>query len=160
MKPGRSGTLFEGHTVSLTAYLRKRLLDLLDEKRVLVWYDAEQAFGEVARTFTAPNNKVVLVGESRLRARRQAYEVFCMRNDASQPSQLKNGSLLIYCPWARGGTDEERCQDPFEGFDRMGAAFGDKEAETFQSLARQAMPERACGDRSALCGRATNAHTD
>ena len=51
--------------MSLTAYLRKRLLDLLDEKRVLVWYDAEQAFGQVARTFAAPNNKVVLVGESR-----------------------------------------------------------------------------------------------
>ena len=94
--------------MSLTAYLRKRLVDLLDEKRVLVWYDAEQAFGQVARTFAAPNNEVVLVGESRLRARRQADEVFCMLNDAGQPSQVKNGSLLIYCPWGRGRTDEER----------------------------------------------------
>jgi len=99
--------------VSLTAYLRKRLLDLLDEKRVLAWYDAEHAFGEVARTFAAPNIRVVLVGESRLRARRQADEVFCMLNDGSQPAQVKNGSLLIYCSWGRGRTDEERRQDPF-----------------------------------------------
>jgi len=43
--------------------------NLLDEKRV--WYDAEQASGQVARTFATPTNKVVLVSESSLRARRQ-----------------------------------------------------------------------------------------
>jgi len=31
--------------------------DLLDEKRVLVWYDAEQACGQVARTFAVPNEQ-------------------------------------------------------------------------------------------------------
>jgi hypothetical protein len=36
--------------------------NLLDEKRV--WYDAEQASGQVARTFATPTNKVVLVSES------------------------------------------------------------------------------------------------
>lgn len=142
--------------MSLTAYLRKRLVDLLDERRLLVWYDGEQAFGQVPRTFAGPNTTVVLVGDSRLRARRQADEVFCGLNDASQPSQVKNGSLLIYCPWSRGRTDEERCQDPFEGFGRVGAAFGDKEAETFQSLARQAMPDRSAEiDRLFADGRPT-----
>jgi hypothetical protein len=35
--------------VSLKAYLNKRLVDLLEEKRVVVWYDGEKAFEEVAR---------------------------------------------------------------------------------------------------------------
>jgi hypothetical protein len=40
--------------MSLTAYVNKRLIDLLQEKRVVVWYDAEQAFGDVAASFAAP----------------------------------------------------------------------------------------------------------
>jgi len=40
--------------MSLTAYVNKRLIDLLQEKRVIVWYDAEQAFGDVAASFAAP----------------------------------------------------------------------------------------------------------
>ena len=37
--------------MSLTPYLKKRLVDLLEEKRVVVWYDSEKAFEEVARAF-------------------------------------------------------------------------------------------------------------
>jgi hypothetical protein len=109
----------------------------------VVWYDGEKAFGEVIRAFAAPNCTVVLSEGSRLRARRQADEVLRRLNDVSQPSSIKNGSLLIYCPWSRGRTDHQLREDPFEGFALVGVAFGDKEAETFQSLARQAMPDRA-----------------
>ena len=45
--------------MSLTAYLKKRLTDLLEEKRIVVWYDGEDAFGEIARTFKAPNSSVI-----------------------------------------------------------------------------------------------------
>jgi len=128
--------------VSLTSYLKKRLIDLLEEKRVVVWYDGEKAFQDIARAFTSPNCTPILAAASRLRARRQADEVLCRLNDSNQPPQAKSGSLLIYCPWLRGRADEQRLQDPFEGFALVGAAFGDKEAETFQSPARQAMPER------------------
>ena len=129
--------------MSLTPYLKKRLVDLLEEKRVVVWYDGEKAFEEVARAFRAPNCTAILAAESRLRARWQADEVLCKLNDTSQPAPAKNGSLLIYCPWPRGRTSEQKAQDSFESFALIGSAFGDKEAETFQSLARQAMPNRA-----------------
>lgn len=129
--------------MSLKAYINKRLVDLLEEKRVVVWYDGEKAFEEVARVFAGPNCTRILAAESRLRARRQADEVLGRLNDMGQPSSVKNGSLLIYCPWPRGRTQEQRLQDPFEAFALVGEAFGDKEAETFQSLARQAMPQRA-----------------
>jgi hypothetical protein len=119
------------------------MMDLLEEKRVVVWYDGEKAFEGVAQGFRAPNCTTVLAADSRLRARREADEILCRLNDVSQPPTVKDRSLLIYCPWPRGRTDDQRREDPFEGFALVGVAFGDKEAETFQSMARQAMPERA-----------------
>jgi len=129
--------------VSLAAYLKKRLIDLLEEKRVVVWYDADAAFEDVARAFKAPSSSVILTQESRLRARREADEVLCRLNDGAAPQQAKNGNLLIYCPWPRGNTEEEKRRDPFECFALIGSAFGDKEAERFQALTRQAMPNRS-----------------
>ena len=128
--------------MSLAAYLKKRLTDLLEEKRVVVWYDGDAAFEDVARAFKAPNSSVILTQESRLRARRQADEALCRLNDGEETPQAKNGNLLIYCPWPRGNTEEEKRRDPFESFALIGSAFGDKEAERFQALARQAMPNR------------------
>jgi hypothetical protein len=128
--------------VSLTAYLKKRLTDLLEEKRVVVWYDGEEAFGEIARTFKAPNSTVILSQESRLRSRRQADEILIQLNDANQTAQAKSANLLIYCPWPRGRTEEQRREDLFESFALIGTAYGDKEAEMFQSLARQALSGR------------------
>jgi hypothetical protein len=145
--------------VSLKIYLNKRLADLLEKKRVVVWYDGEKAFQEVARDFRTPNCTAILAGESRLRARRQADEVLCGLNDASQPPSAKNGTLLIYCPWARGRSLEQRLQDPFEGFALLGAPFGDTEGQTFQSLARQAMPEHV-SDRPSVSRRTTHPRPD
>jgi hypothetical protein len=127
--------------MSLRSHIQKRLLDLLEERRVVVWYDGEKAFGEIATSFTAPACSAILVQESALRARRAADEIVARLNDANFPDQ-KNRNVLIYAPWPRGTAEEERLNDPFEAFALIGAAFGDKEAESFQSLARQAMPER------------------
>jgi hypothetical protein len=147
--------------VSLGTYLKKRLTDLLEERRVVVWYDSEAAFEGVARAFKAPNTSVILTQESRLRARRQADEVLCWLNDGAETPQVKNGNLLIYCPWSRGNTEEEKRRDTFESFALIGTAFGDKEAEKFQALARQAMPNRSREiDRLFVEGRPTIALID
>jgi hypothetical protein len=127
--------------MSLRSHIQKRLLDLLEERRVVVWYDGEKAFGEISASFAAPTCTVILAQESPLRARRAADEIVARLNDANFPDQ-KNRNVLIYAPWRRGTAEEERLNDPLEAFALMGAAFGDKEAESFQSLARQAMPER------------------
>lgn len=79
---------------------------------------------------------------STLKSRREADRIFRGLNDPDNAT-LKNQNLLIYCPRRRGRTDEERCEDPFEVFAVFGAVFGDKESESLQSLARQAIPERA-----------------
>lgn len=127
--------------MSLTAHIRKRLLDLLQERRVVVWYDGAEVFGNIARNFAAPQCTVIDASGSQLRARREADTVVAKLNDAAHPTD-KNGHVLIYVPWARRATEEDRGKDPFEAFALIGAAFGDKEAESFQSLARQAMPTR------------------
>jgi hypothetical protein len=129
--------------VSLSGYIKKRLIDLLEEKRVVVWYDGENAFGDIAKAFATPNTAIVISEPSRLRARREADELLSRLNDQGQSIQVRSGNLLIYCPWARGRGVDERLRDPFESFALLGTAFGDKEVDTFQSLARQAMPERS-----------------
>lgn len=128
--------------MSLASYLKKRLADRLEEKRVLVWYDSEQAFSKIASDFHAPESTVLHVAESRLRSRRQVDDLLVQLNDGNQPPNARHAKLLIYCPWERGRSEEEKRIDPFEAFALIGAAFGDKEAETFQALARQALPER------------------
>ena len=96
---------------------------------------------ELAMQFTAPNCQLVDTSESTLKSRREADRNFRGLNDPDN-ARLKNQNLLIYCPRRRGRTDEQRCEDPFEVFAVFGAVFGDKESESLQSLARQAMPER------------------
>jgi PglZ domain len=127
--------------MSLRPHIQKRLLEVLEQRRVVVWYDGEKAFTEMASSFAAPACSVVLAHESRLRARRAADEMVSRLNEVSFPDQ-KNRKVLIYAPWPRGASEEERLNDAFESFALIGAAFGDKEAESFQSLARQALPER------------------
>jgi hypothetical protein len=127
--------------MSLTVHIHKRLLDLLEEHRVVVWYDGERVFGDLAANFVAPTCTVIRGEPSRLQARRQADEVVANLNEADQP-QRRSGNLLIYLPWARCASDDERVHDLFESFAVIGAAFGHDPAERFQSLARQALPER------------------
>lgn len=127
--------------MSLTSYIRKRLADLLEEHRVVVWYDGEQAFGEIAQAFALPSCRFVSAVQSQLSARRQADELVRFINDPARPGD-KNGRVLVYVPRMRGAWEEEQVQDPFEALARIGAAFGVNEAEHLSSLARQAMPQR------------------
>jgi hypothetical protein len=127
--------------MSVSAHIHRRLVDLLEESRVVVWYDGAGSMRALAAQFTAPHCQLVDTSESTLKSRRETDRIFRGLNDPDNAT-LKNQNLLIYCPRRRGRTDEQRCEDPFEGFAVFGAVFGDKESESLQSLARQAMPER------------------
>lgn len=127
--------------MSLHSLVLSRLLNLLEDRRIVVWYDGENAFRDVAETFAAPGCRTIYADPSTLQARHDAEAVARRINDNRHPKE-KGGSLLVYVSWERGRTDEERVRDPFEGFVLQGAAFGDKDGEKIHSLARQAMPER------------------
>ena len=124
--------------MNVSAHLRKRLIDLLDDHRIVVWYDSEKAFGEFVTAFKAPGCVVVSATDSILIARRGAEKVYREMNESALPAARVN--LLIYLPMSRGDTVEARQQDAFEAFAAAGTVFGVDESQRLASLARQAMP--------------------
>src|SRR4051812_30070615 len=118
--------------MSVIAYIHRQLVDLLEERRVVVWYDPEKTLRELAADFRAPNCILIDTSDSILKARREADHVFRGIDDMDHP-ELKHKNLLIYFSRRRGLTEDERFQDPFEMFAVVGAAFGDKEGETLHS---------------------------
>ena len=118
------------------------MLDLLDERRIVVWYDGEQTFSVFVSSFQSPSCRLVLATDSILRARREAESIYRMINESSNHAEAR-ANMLIYIPRIRGTTPEMKQRDPFEVFALAGVAFGDKDAEQLQSLARQALPDQA-----------------
>jgi PglZ domain len=126
----------------VSAHVRDRLSRLLDEHRIVVWYDTEHAFGDsfLAR-IDLPNCKTVSGSTSALAARRDAERFYRQLGEPDQPAQAQC-NLLIYVPNARGTTPEAQQADPFEVFARIGSAFGDEASEHLDSLARVALHDR------------------
>lgn len=127
--------------MTVSVFLTKQLRGLIEDRRIVVWYDGEQAFKDFVQTFQAPSCAVISAADSVLRARREAESVYRQMNEPAQSGAKRN--LLIYVPRSRGSTPEARQSDPFEAFAIAGTAFGDKDADLLESIARQAMPERA-----------------
>ena len=125
--------------MSFSSYLRKRVIDLLNDHRIVVWYDAESDFKVFVSSFNAPGCEVLNVDTSVLKSRRRADEVYRRMNE-SEDSSEKDRCLLIYVPHRRGVTEDEKMRDPFEIYAMAGVAFGDTEDQKIESLARQAMP--------------------
>ena len=134
-----------------SSFLHKKLVDLLEDRRIVVWYDGEGDFADFVRSKLAgegsgqsgfPATEIIDTRESVLKARRRADEIYRLMNESDDPSQRKR-CMLIYIPRRRGVTEEEKMRDPFEVYALAGAAFGDTEDQKIESLARQAMPDRA-----------------
>ena len=128
--------------MKFTAFLHKKLVDLLNDRRIVVWYDAQGDFRTFAASFKAPNCEVLLAADSVLKTRRRADEIYRLLNESENPPEAGR-NMLIYIPRRRGATEEEKMKDPFEVYALAGAAFGDAEDQKMESLARQAMPQRA-----------------
>src|SRR5437868_2121827 len=128
----------------VSTYVRDRLAALLDERRVVVWYDRERAFAGLLEALarSLPHCAIVPTTDSQLRARRDAEAVYRSIGEADE-TRASRRNLLLYVPAARGATAEEQARDPFEAFARCGAAFGDNEGERLDALARLALPEAA-----------------
>src|ERR1700694_2305363 len=105
----------------VSAYIAKRLGDLLDDRRVVVWYDPEKAFADLLGNLGIANCVMVSAAASLLRSRRGAEAVYRHLDDPNGgPKARKN--VLIYVPHPRGSTAEQQQRDPFEGFARCGAS--------------------------------------
>ncbi|ACZ61421.1 PglZ domain-containing protein [Dehalococcoides mccartyi] len=128
--------------MKFTSFLHKKLADLLNDRRIVVWYDAQGDFKEFAASFGAPNCEVLSADASVLKIRRRADEVYRLMNE-SEDSSERERYMLIYIPRGRGVTEDEKMRDPFEVYAIAGVAFGDTEDQKIESLARQAMPNKA-----------------
>ena len=128
--------------MKFTTFLHKKLVGLLNDRRIVVWYDAELDFGAFAKALHAPNCETLSAAESVLRARRRADETYRLINESENPGE-RDRCLLVYVPRRRGMNEDERMRDPFEVYAMAGAAFGDAEDQKLESLARQSMPEKA-----------------
>lgn len=128
--------------MTFTSFLSKRLLDLLNDRRIVIWYDPENDFLEYVAAFNTPNCEVLSAVESVLEVRRRADEIYRLINESENPTD-SNRCMLIYLPRRRGSSEEDRMRDPFEVYALAGAAFGDTEDQKLESLARQAMPQKA-----------------
>ena len=128
--------------MKFTSFLHKKLIDLLGERRIVVWYDAERNFTSFASQFSAPNCEVLSAEASVLKTRRRADEMYRLMNESGNSTE-RDRRLLIYIPRRRGVGEEEKMRDPFEVYAISGAPFGDTEDQKMESLARQAMPDKA-----------------
>ena len=128
--------------MKFTAFLHKKLVEMLDDRRIVVWYDSDGDFNSFAASFNAPNCEILSSEKSLLKTRRSADIAYRRINESDNPNESCR-CLLIYVPKRRGVTEEEKMQDPFEVYALAGAAFGDTEDQRIESLARQAMPEKA-----------------
>jgi len=86
--------------MNFSAFLYKRICDLLDERRIVVWYDPEGMFAGFAAALKAPRCVVVSAAESILKARRTADDVFRLINESEKPEEARR-NLLIYLPRRR-----------------------------------------------------------
>ena len=128
--------------MTFSKYVRKLLTQLLNDKRIIVWYDPDKEFRDFVRSFQAPNCAILSASDSVLKTRRRADDVYRLMNESDDPAEAGR-NLLIYVPYRRGVTEEEKMLDPFEVYAIAGAGFGDTEDQKMESLARQAMPEKA-----------------
>lgn len=127
--------------MKVSSFLQKRLSELLEERRIIVWYDGEGDFQSFVSTFEAPGCEVLSAAESILKSRRRSDEIYRKMNESDDNAERER-SLLIYVPRHRGVSEDDKRRDPFEVYAVAGTAFGDSEDEKLKSLARQAMPEK------------------
>lgn len=128
--------------MTFSSYMAKRIIDLLNDRRIVVWYDAEGDFKTFIETVNVPNTTVLFVEESVLKTRRQADDVYRLMIESENAAE-SDRCLLIYIPHRRGATEDEKMRDPFEVYAIAGTAFGDTEDQKIESLAKQALPDSA-----------------
>jgi len=73
--------------MKISKFITKTLMDLLDEKRIVVWYDSPGDFTDFAQRFNAAKCKVVSAVESSLTARRAADDIYVKMNASSDMAE-------------------------------------------------------------------------
>jgi hypothetical protein len=86
----------QGHMGVVTNYLFQLIARQVEEHRLMVWYDPEEAYAAAAAAFDLPNTTVARYDGSFFRLR---HAIDSLLNDAQPPR------LVVYVPEDRGKTD-------------------------------------------------------
>lgn len=130
--------------MKVSAYVADRITELLNERRIVAWYDPARVFSAGAAPFLIDQINarggvdIVDASSSPLAARRIADEKLAQMNAPGAERRC----LVIYVPSARPVEERARMGDPFESYAMVGAAFGAAEGESLLALARAALPAR------------------
>jgi hypothetical protein len=117
--------------MTLSAFVQNRLVELLNERRIVVWYDGEHAFEEFVQSFKAPSWIVISAAGSTLKARRRAETIYRNMKESENLAQAQ-ANLLIAWPNSAGFWKQRSVSGLLEGRDR-GRRCGSSLAHTFSS---------------------------
>ncbi|MBW8191425.1 PglZ domain-containing protein [Neiella marina] len=124
--------------MSIEQYIKSDILEKrLADTSVLVIYDGEQRYHQLAQELATDQCTVIDVGEGSLATRQQAISTL---------SQLKSGKqLLIYVPKAAPMEEEEKQKDPFALYAVAGSVFPDPErsGDNYLDICLKAKPDQA-----------------
>ena len=114
--------------------VRTRLEELLEDRRIVVFYDPSDVFGALLDALTLPGLVSVDARTSMLEARRKADAAFA---ELINPESGAVKRMLIYVPWERGRTEAVRVREPFEAYALIGASFGERPDHALDALVRK-----------------------
>jgi hypothetical protein len=123
----------------------REIIELLDRHRLVVWYDPKGELASVFEGFARQGMAKIDARRSVLVARRDADRLWPSVVDPRAglaAGALSCTAMVIYVPWPRAATEEERKQEPFEAYALVGAVYGADPAHKLDALSRTAMPHR------------------
>lgn len=126
--------------MSIAEFIRESvLLPRLKESGCLVVYDADKRFRELCFDLGAEKVRVVDVSESSIESREAALQAL---REVGQP-KASTEAVLIYVPYKRPQTDEQKQIDPFALYAECGAVFPQDDGDEYLSLCLRAKPDHA-----------------
>lgn len=124
--------------MSIEQYIKTDILEKrLADTSVLVVYDGEQRYQQLAQDMASEQCEVVDVSQGSLLTRQQAVSAL---------SKLKSGKqLLVYVPKTAPMEEEEKQKDPFALYAAAGCVFPDPErsGDKFLDICLKAKPDQA-----------------
>jgi hypothetical protein len=118
-------------------YIQKLISGRLASAECLVLYDPERRYSELALTLESVQCRVVDCSKSAILCREESTAMWLQMGGVSSGS----GQLLIYLPFAKPLTSEERQQDPFQAFALGGDVFPRGDGDSYLALCQQAKPD-------------------
>jgi hypothetical protein len=118
-------------------YITAHLNQKLKKRQVLVIYDHEKRYHEIALSLASEKVKVFDVTQSAILAKENATEYFStkLHNDDS-------ARMVIYLPFEVPANKQERIRDPFAVFSAFGAIFPAHPEDRYIELCKACFPNK------------------